>query len=122
MIVATARHFNLTWLTKADDLDGVRPLSSARGPGRVARSKAKIRKRKHDQQDLPGLDTEPMTAKKTALERAFEIAHTAGPDSIEDIRRQLVREGFDHRQIEGPVLIRQLRDASLKARESKGRS
>ncbi len=61
-----------------------------------------------------------MTTDKTALERAFEIARTGAYISIGDIRRQLSREGFDVRQLEGRTLTRQLMDASRAAREAKG--
>lgn len=56
---------------------------------------------------MSGLDREQleqMTMNKTALERAFEIARTGTCESVEDIRRQLAREGFDRRQIEGRTL------------------
>lgn len=58
----------------------------------------------------------PMNFKQTALERAFEIARQGRLESIEDIRRQLQREGFNQFQIAGPVLIRQLIDIVRKAR------
>jgi hypothetical protein len=57
-----------------------------------------------------------MTTNKTTLERAFELAETGEVNSTEDIRKQLRREGFDTRQIEGQSLCRQLMDASRKAR------
>lgn len=58
-----------------------------------------------------------MTARKTPLERAFETARTGAYDNIEDLRRQLSREGLDQRQVAGPVLNRQLMDAPRKARD-----
>lgn len=58
-----------------------------------------------------------MKTYQTALERAFEIARTVAPASIDDIRRQLSREGHDQRQIEGSALVRQLMEISRKARE-----
>ena len=57
-----------------------------------------------------------MTANKTTLERAFELAETGKFKSTEDIRRRLRSEGFDPRQIEGLHLSKQLMDASRKAR------
>lgn len=63
-----------------------------------------------------------MKTYQTALERAFEIARTGVPNSIEDIRRQLAREGHDQRQIEGLSLTHQLmevtRNAGAKAQGS----
>lgn len=58
-----------------------------------------------------------MKTYQTALERAFEIARTGVPTSIEDIRRQLAREGYDQRQIEGLSLTRQLMEVTRNARE-----
>lgn len=60
-----------------------------------------------------------MTIQKSALERAFEIARTGAYDAVADIRRQLNREGFDARQLEGRTLARQLLDASRAARQNK---
>ena len=58
----------------------------------------------------------PMNANKTALERAFEIAGTGSCQSIADLRRQLIREGFDHHQLAGTLLMKQLVEMSRKAR------
>jgi hypothetical protein len=60
-----------------------------------------------------------MTIQKSALERAFEIARTGAYDAVADIRRQLNREGFDARQLEGRTMARQLLDASRAARQTK---
>lgn len=46
----------------------------------------------------------------TALERAFELARSGECASVSDIRVRLKAEGLSANQIEGPVLIRQLRD------------
>lgn len=58
----------------------------------------------------------PMNAEKTSLERAFEIARTGRWHRVEDIRRQLLQEGYNHRQVEGPLLGRQLVEAARLAR------
>ena len=60
-----------------------------------------------------------MTKHKTALERAFEIARGGAGESVADIRRQLAREGFDQRQIEGKTLNWQLSGMLRQAREVK---
>lgn len=60
-----------------------------------------------------------MTMHKTTLERAFEIARAGACETVEDIRRQLTREGFDRHQVEGRTLTRQLMDILRKAREAK---
>jgi hypothetical protein len=57
-----------------------------------------------------------MDARKTALERAFEIARTGRWERVEDIRRQLLQEGYNYRQVEGPLLGRQLIEAARLAR------
>ena len=58
----------------------------------------------------------PLNAEKTALERAFEIARTGRWQRVEDIRRQFLQEGYNHRQVEGPLLGRQLMEAARLAR------
>lgn len=50
-----------------------------------------------------------MEPHKLPLERAFEIARQGKVRAVRDIARQLDREGYDHRQLKGPVLTRQLR-------------
>lgn len=55
---------------------------------------------------------------KTALERAFEIASSGAFEKVEDIRKQLAREGFDRRQVERRTLSQQLRDIWRKARKA----
>jgi len=54
---------------------------------------------------------------KTALERAFEMARTGAFREVEQLRRQLSREGFDRRQIEGLSLSKQLMGESRRARD-----
>lgn len=55
----------------------------------------------------------------TTLERAFEIARSGGCNRVEEIRRQLAREGLDQHQITGRLLSRQLLEIN---RRSKGMS
>jgi hypothetical protein len=45
----------------------------------------------------------------SALERAFELARSGTIRDISQIKGALVREGYDTGQIEGPMLVRQLR-------------
>lgn len=58
----------------------------------------------------------PLNAQKTALERAFEIARQGRCAGIEDIRRQLGREGYNQRQLIGRALARQLCAIAREAR------
>lgn len=58
----------------------------------------------------------PMNAEKTALERAFELAKLGKCRNVDELRRQLAREGFNADQVAGPILIRQLVDTARKAR------
>ena len=53
---------------------------------------------------------------KTVLERAFELARTGGFQKIRELRRRLQEEGYNSSQIEGPVLMQQLREMSKAAR------
>jgi hypothetical protein len=59
------------------------------------------------------------TTEKTSLERAFEIARTGMFRKVELLRRQLTREGFDRRQVNGRSLSNQLMAESRKARDKK---
>jgi hypothetical protein len=61
----------------------------------------------------------PMNFKQTALERAFELARSGRHETVEEIRRQLAREGHNQYQIAGPVLTRQLLDITRHARSLK---
>ena len=53
---------------------------------------------------------------QSTLERAFELARTGNCRTIDDIRRQLSREGFElvHAHISGGMITRQLREAMTK--------
>jgi hypothetical protein len=57
-----------------------------------------------------------MTFRPTALERAFELARSGEHAGPPEIRERLKREGYDAKQIEGPMLMRQLRDICEAAR------
>ncbi len=51
-----------------------------------------------------------MTDRPTEIERAFQLARSGGPASVEDIKTQLKREGYRTSQIDGPALLKQLRN------------
>ena len=51
-----------------------------------------------------------LTAGRSTLERAFELARSGQCATLSDIRSQLKREGFTPREIEGGALTRQLRE------------
>jgi hypothetical protein len=49
-----------------------------------------------------------MNSRPTALERAFQLAKSGGPKSIEDITRELAKEHYSSGQITGKTLRKQL--------------
>jgi hypothetical protein len=51
----------------------------------------------------------------TPLERAFELARSGKYTSITDIKAQLEKEHISIDQINGPVLVRQLREIVAEA-------
>jgi hypothetical protein len=51
----------------------------------------------------------------TSLERAFELARSGECANVSDIRQRLQAEGLAANQIEGPILIRQLRELCASA-------
>jgi hypothetical protein len=53
----------------------------------------------------------------TALERAFQLAKTGQYANVQLIKRQLHREGYDQRQVEGPALLSQLSSLIRAARK-----
>lgn len=55
----------------------------------------------------------------TALERAFELAKSGRFCSVSEIKSVVSREGYPTRQMEGPMLSRQLR-ALVKAHRRTG--
>ena len=50
-----------------------------------------------------------MSRHPTPVERAFELARSGQHATVDEIRQQMKREGHDHAQISGPVLLKQLR-------------
>ena len=51
-----------------------------------------------------------MNFRPTTLERAFDLAKSGTCSGVDDIRRQLRAEGYPLHSLEGPTLIRQLRE------------
>jgi len=51
----------------------------------------------------------------SALERAFELAHTGRFTTIEDLRRKLRDEGYPLGQLVGPYLHKQLQQMMVEA-------
>jgi hypothetical protein len=49
-----------------------------------------------------------MNSRPTALERAFQLAKSGGPKSIDDIKRELAKEHYSSGQITGNTLRKQL--------------
>jgi hypothetical protein len=49
-----------------------------------------------------------MNDRPTALERAFQLAKSGGPKSIDDIKRELAKEHYSSGQITGNTLRKQL--------------
>ena len=47
----------------------------------------------------------------SAIERAFQLARSGRVKDIDEVRRVLRDEGYDARQLQGPSLLKQLRDA-----------
>jgi hypothetical protein len=66
----------------------------------------------------PGPYVGDMTYQPTALERAFELARSGKYQGTSEIRAQLKAEGFNANQLEGPSLLRQLREICTAAREA----
>jgi hypothetical protein len=59
---------------------------------------------------------EPVKANVSAIERAFELAATGRYVTVTEIKRKLMREGYEYEQVAGPVLSKQLSAAITKAR------
>jgi hypothetical protein len=57
-----------------------------------------------------------MDHRKTAIERAFELARTGKFANASEIKRAVSAEGYSAAQIDGPALMRQLRDLVREAR------
>jgi len=60
--------------------------------------------------------SENLAPSATTVERAFMLAGSGECGSIDAIVRRLDREGYDGRQIQGPVLRQQLRDLIKRAK------
>jgi hypothetical protein len=60
-----------------------------------------------------------MDTNTTALERAFQLASSGMCASIQDIKRQLEREGYDANQLRGKSLRAQLLGLIKKARQER---
>ncbi len=58
-----------------------------------------------------------MTFRPTPLERAFTLAQTGDYSGVAEIRDQLKTEGYGTQQLEGPTLMRQLRDICLASKK-----
>ena len=58
-----------------------------------------------------------MDSKKTPLQRAFEMARSGACMGLADLIRDLNKEGYDCRQVEGPSLKKQL-SALIKERKA----
>ncbi|MGB7976355.1 MAG: hypothetical protein WCF81_18855 [Roseiarcus sp.] len=58
----------------------------------------------------------------TALERAFQMAGSGSVAKLSDLIRTLERQGYDGRQIHGPVLRRQLTTVIKTARSGNATS
>lgn len=50
-----------------------------------------------------------MDGRKTAIERAFELASSGEVTSLSELRRALAGEGYPTAQVVGPQMMRQLR-------------
>ena len=60
-----------------------------------------------------------MTSRPTTLERAFTLARTGEYAGVSEIRAQLKAEGYAMQQMEGPSLMKQLRELCAAAREGR---
>jgi hypothetical protein len=61
-----------------------------------------------------------MSPRPTALERAFQLARSGRPSTIDEIKRTLNSEGYVTEQLSGKALRNQLRALILAARTSGG--
>jgi hypothetical protein len=50
-----------------------------------------------------------MSMHPTPVERAFQLARSGECATVDEIRQRMKREGVDHAQISGPMLLKQLR-------------
>jgi hypothetical protein len=63
-----------------------------------------------------------MDQNRTPLERAFELAKSGDYADVTSVRARLKAEGYSDGQLEGPVLVRQLREIVKKARSEADRT
>ena len=62
-----------------------------------------------------------MDPRVSALERAFQLARSGRVANVDEIRKELKREGYDASAMDGgPTLGMQLRKLNREARERKG--
>ncbi len=61
-----------------------------------------------------------MTSRPTALERAFALARTGDYPGLSELRARLKAEGYAVLQLEGPALLRQLRELCSASRKANG--
>jgi hypothetical protein len=59
-----------------------------------------------------------MEFRPTALERAFALARSGEYAGVAEVRKQLKAEGYSDQQVNGPALMRQLRDLCAASRRS----
>jgi len=59
-----------------------------------------------------------MSFRPTALERAFALAKSGEYPGLSEIRTQLKAEGYATQQLEGPTLLRQLREICTSAKKA----
>jgi hypothetical protein len=60
-----------------------------------------------------------MESNKTALQRAFELAHSGRYLRLDQLLRRLNKEGYPGEQVTGPVVRRQLSRAIKESRPSR---
>ena len=58
-----------------------------------------------------------MTFRSTPLERAFILARSGEYVGVAEIKSQLKAEGYGVQQLEGPLLMRQLRELCIASRK-----
>ena len=58
------------------------------------------------------------SVRPSLVERAFELAQSGDCIDVNDIRFRLHREGYEHRYLQGPSLMRQLRQLMAAARKA----
>jgi hypothetical protein len=61
-----------------------------------------------------------MTSRPTVLERAFALARTGNYPGLSELRAQLKAEGYSILQLEGPSLLRQLRELCTASSKANG--